>query len=510
MNNYSFVSEDAKSFEVSHPKEGKFKIAKAGLGKTVMNQIRGLPKGFDEGGEADPSDAAQPPATPTPFDTAPAVNTSAQAPDQSPALLQNSAPGQVPLAQQVGVKIDQGGSGNDSRIQTPDYISGINDAFNQIRSGTENEMKAQAAGQGQIAGAYKNFQDQTNDLMAADAAKRNELITEQNGLFNDYKNGKIDPHRLWNNSSTAGKIGAGIGMLLSGMGSGLTGQPNLAMKVIDESINRDIESQKADLGKKETLLSMNFRKLGDLDAATARTAMQLHTAVGAEAARIGATTNNQVLKAQIPEKLGQIQLQAAQYGNQFMQMQLKRDLLSGNIPGATAADVQSRFPELADKMVTLPGTAKTDARGNPVPGTERIAFAPTKEGAAAISSLNAKANELSDLAQQAREFNQSKAGYMGTFSGSANNAEANRIKSALSVKLNDFLNTARDVTPEMKEEAATIVQNPGTIFTTKFNDSMNRLDQIVRASRDSTYQAYIPNYKGQQLKNLEGAPVARK
>jgi hypothetical protein len=55
---------------------------------------------------------------------------------------------------------------------------------------------------------------------------------------------KIDPQRMLHNMNTGGKILTGIGMILSGMGSGTTGQPNLAMGVLNKAIDADIDAQK--------------------------------------------------------------------------------------------------------------------------------------------------------------------------------------------------------------------------------------------------------------------------
>ncbi len=55
--------------------------------------------------------------------------------------------------------------------------------------------------------------------------------------------GKIDPNKYWNDRGTGGRVMAGIGLLLGGVGSGLAGGPNLALKVIQDNIQRDVESQ---------------------------------------------------------------------------------------------------------------------------------------------------------------------------------------------------------------------------------------------------------------------------
>jgi len=56
---------------------------------------------------------------------------------------------------------------------------------------------------------------------------------------------QIDPDRWWNNKSTGGKILAGIGMVLGGMGGGLQGTGrNPAMEVMNKAIDDDMNAQR--------------------------------------------------------------------------------------------------------------------------------------------------------------------------------------------------------------------------------------------------------------------------
>jgi hypothetical protein len=93
----------------------------------------------------------------------------------------------------------------------------------------------------------------------------------------DAANAKIDPELFWKDHS---KIMAGIGMVLSGIGSGLTGQPNLASQYIDSSINRNIEAQKATMQQGNNLYGWELQRYGDArQAETATRAMlQAHYA----------------------------------------------------------------------------------------------------------------------------------------------------------------------------------------------------------------------------------------
>lgn len=54
----------------------------------------------------------------------------------------------------------------------------------------------------------------------------------------------IDPDRYRETMGVSGRTISAIGMLVSGIGAGLTGQPNMAMQVFQRNIDRDIEAQK--------------------------------------------------------------------------------------------------------------------------------------------------------------------------------------------------------------------------------------------------------------------------
>ncbi len=107
---------------------------------------------------------------------------------------------------------------------------------------------------------------------------------------------QIDPERFWNNASTGRKVMAGIGLLLSGIGSGLTGQKNMAMETINKLIDNDIKAQKLNaeqgLAKKKMGLEqvkLNLQKLND---ATSNRLKQ------AQIGKIVADVNNDIAKLQ--------------------------------------------------------------------------------------------------------------------------------------------------------------------------------------------------------------------
>lgn len=92
----------------------------------------------------------------------------------------------------------------------------------------------------------------------------NKLMDESNAVMADYKNGHITPetyHDLFAKKDTLGKIGTVFGLMLSGMGSGLTGQPNAVMGMMDRQIQNDLEAQKNTKEGQRNFLNLSHQML---------------------------------------------------------------------------------------------------------------------------------------------------------------------------------------------------------------------------------------------------------
>jgi hypothetical protein len=122
--------------------------------------------------------------------------------------------------------------------------------------------KARVASDTMLANA-KKMQDQQN----AHAAALGEINSQSDALRKDIMDQKIDPNRLWRDKGAGGQAASLIGIILGGIGSGLTGGPNAALQVIDKQIERDINAQTAELGKKENALSHLMQKYNNLEHA---------------------------------------------------------------------------------------------------------------------------------------------------------------------------------------------------------------------------------------------------
>lgn len=346
---YQIIHEDDKHFKIHNPKDGShFVVAKRGLSQEFIKKAQKLcgggPVKMSDGGEVPSSLSTDAPSAdlsvPQNFIPAGAVGQPTQDPSPMDALnnppsgfwgdvskIGNpntpDAPGMgAPSqpAQEMGIDPGKLVDPSASIVATPkgqtaDSLAGIADrekgALNTMAQAKQTELSQTAKISGDLAAqnqaAMKQLQDAHASIEAENAPLRAAIMNQ-----------KIDPNRLWNSSSTGNKIAASIGLILGGIGAGLTHGPNAALDVMQKAIDRDVDSQKADLGKKQTLYSMNMDRYKNADQAYAATMLNYGNVAKAlidqTAARSGsqsAMSQAQLMGAQIDERLAPIQQKLA-------------------------------------------------------------------------------------------------------------------------------------------------------------------------------------------------------
>lgn len=118
-----------------------------------------------------------------------------------------------------------------------------------------------------------------------------DLHQQFDNVAKEVHEGKIDPNHWWNSKSTGSKIFTAIGMLFSGAGGGIAGHPELASEAINTAISRDIDSQKANLANKNSLLSKYLEMYRSLPEAEAAARLTMNAAaeglINQQAAKLG-------------------------------------------------------------------------------------------------------------------------------------------------------------------------------------------------------------------------------
>lgn len=162
--------------------------------------------------------------------------------------------------------------------QTTGAVPQSSGGYNQMMKGMQDYGQAQA----DMAKAQeKTIQAGIQEMKAAQDAfqmEKSKVQSDIDSAAKEYADGKIEPNRIWQNMGTGQKVATSIGLILGGLSSGLTGKENPAAQYLDKLIDNDIAAQRADLGKKENLLGVLYKKYGNLtDAMNMAKAYQLQT-----------------------------------------------------------------------------------------------------------------------------------------------------------------------------------------------------------------------------------------
>lgn len=135
--------------------------------------------------------------------------------------------------------------------------------------GLDQQAAATAAMGKQQAGAYAQQVKAMQDMQSHYQQEYDNATQESNQAIKDIQDQHIDYNRYLGNMSTGSRIATGIGVLLGGAAQGLNGGSNAALDFLKDNIHRDVETQKAQLGQKQTLYSAYLNKFKNAHDATA-------------------------------------------------------------------------------------------------------------------------------------------------------------------------------------------------------------------------------------------------
>lgn len=367
LSNFKKIHEDIHTATLQHPEGHKIQISKANLSPKLKTDLEKLPKHMADGGETDEGVVAAPVETvgPTgPIDSG--GEQSQMPPDQGQMDLSSNPPEQdnaearSPASAVAGPKNYVIPSAQQNRMpnQSAAPQQGLNaNTLQQMQGGFGLQEKGirQGIAAQQAEGALEAKAAETygNDLQKVHETYQQQLAANNQEIQNtlkDIQNGHIDPDHYINNKSTLGKVSTAIGLILGGIGGGILHQENPAAKFLNENINRDIQSQMADLGKKENMLSAYFKQTGNIRDAMAMTkgfytdlySNQIRQAMAASKSPMAMANGNQMI--------GQLQREKAQ----ALQPMAMRNAILSNLNNANidpAIAVPALVPEHHQKDV---------------------------------------------------------------------------------------------------------------------------------------------------------------
>jgi hypothetical protein len=417
----------------------------------------------------------QPMIEPTPVDpTAPLANV-------APAQQKPLQPAYMDYMQQI--------LGQKPQQISPELPPDMAKAYQEMKGASliDAQAKAEAFKENEL--AYKKAAENLADEEWGFQTKMQSLEDERNRLFNDTQNFKIDPTRIWTNMSTGNKVLAGISILLGGLGQGLTGrQTNPAMDVINNAIDRDIDAQKSELGKKTNLLSVNMQKYGQLRDALSATKMQIMTVlqsqVNQSASKLGtkqAQAAAQMFNADIDLKMAALKQQLAS----SLMMQEKM-----NKPGGiTANDINKLDEKTRELIVPMPPTSGALA--------SNYTFARTPEGRKKIEEAVVSYNQVMPFLQKVQNF--MKEGTTLPLTEKNSMAEMYAAELFLIKKEIGKLGTISGSDIELVEP---LIPQPGKLFDAGEKRKMDLLIQRADDMLNSVYSAYA-GYNRSSLQNIQ-------
>ncbi len=420
-NHYSLAKEHPDSFEIHDGRDNsRFHIAKKDIHPATQIKLMKMQK-FDEGGDVEDESTSEAPA---PQEEAP-EEAAPQAPNVTPQFVPPEA--QMPVNPQAPVVQPGNVNYGAPEVQPPQAQAQV-DPYANVPGYAENlkGIQAQAGVKNEYGQEIQSALNSHTAHMAEQQWKyegeRKRIDDEQSVLQKKLQNGEVDPRRYFKNMNTGQRIASAIGLILGGIGSGLGHTPNMAAEMMNKAVDNDIEAQKMDLGKTNSLLNLNLQKYHNLNTAEAATRLQYNTVLQTQlqAAQNKATTN--LAQAGLQMQLGQLKMQAEQYKQQMALKGVEAQglgyasgeggLPEGREPGALLLD-----PKYREKRVVVNGKAYQ---------------ASDKEGAAKVRDVETLARPVVEGVKRLQELGSDP---LTMVAGTQQNHEAHGLIGDLAVKL---------------------------------------------------------------------------
>jgi hypothetical protein len=398
----SLIDEQENHFTL-HDGNESFPVAKFGLDDTTMGQIRSLPQGYADGGFVMPTEQENmmrgaPSNAAALFggidnvkkqDVGPAIDPyqgiNFLTPDQQSTLGANFPRADAATSTGLGLMgptttyeapaIRMPGS-TPAQTGLPGYLSQTESfmktgqqqqapgmqlggpseytkAFDQMQQGTLMQAQASAEAAKQQAQVYDQQMQELQKTEAARKLQADAVMADINKIQNDVMTQKIDPTRVWSNMSTGNRVLAGISIFLGGVAGGMQGTENRALGIIQDAVNKDIDSQKADIGKKQNMLSLNMAKYNNINDAAAATKAQLLSITQAQINQSAAKMGSKQALASAQVANAQIDLQKAQLINQISTSQAAAQKMAAP-EGLSLQDAQTLPENIRERIVPLP------------------------------------------------------------------------------------------------------------------------------------------------------------
>jgi hypothetical protein len=263
LSEFSLLKDDTESYSIGHPQGRSIQVPKKGLSDKAHAMIKRLKnqQAFPDGGAVQPESSSQDIPYNQLIPQEQAQNASYMTPQDQASIPVDMSPPSPPQGVPASAELNRTspvmGPQNEPQLPEAPGVPNISKPLaaeaESIAGGVAAEKKEGLANEA----AYNTLQKSLKPLQASQADNLTAFQEKDAALFSAMQAGKINPDRYLQNMGTGSKIASSIGMILGGMGSGLTGGPNVAVESLNNAINRDMEAQRNDQSKNMNLWKMN-------------------------------------------------------------------------------------------------------------------------------------------------------------------------------------------------------------------------------------------------------------
>jgi hypothetical protein len=460
LNNFKLHHETDTHYTISHPNGKTLTVEKAGMNEKAKKLIASLnPIKMAKGGEVPMSSMNEDPNSPE---------------NNFGAGAEPVIPSASPMAGPMPTTVEGLPATMPAPTpQTPDMSA----AAPQV-SPMQKSLEAQKAlNQQMVQGAEKLGKEESSlilnnekEIAKIDTPQKTaqDYKVENDNLFKAYQSKTIDPDRYYKNMSTGSKITSAIGMLLSGFGSGVAKQQNMAAKILDDAVEQDIAAQKSDKDTAFNLWKANREKMQDDMSANLATKNQMYAGLKYKLDAAASRFKGQQAGMQAAQLNAALDQKIAENSMKLEALNPSKDVYKNE---------QNYSKRLIGLEMYYPEIAKEEKQ-KLIPGVGVAKVVPTDKDRAAISTSQQLKKDLTELQALATQGT--------TVPGSEADAVNQTKIASVKLKLKDAyqLGVLSGSDLEMLEK---VVADPGAIRTQRAIKQLEATKKSMDGVLNSTY-----------------------
>lgn len=369
-----------------------------------------------------------------------------------------------------------------------DYLKGLKE---QQRAG---EFEAQAirdkgSAQEQSAHDLGEGQDFYHKFYMAKEDFKQGQINEVEKNLADEKTGHINPNNYLENMGTGQKIATVIGLILGGMGSGLTHEENPALKFLNAQIERDVQSQQNNINNKQTLLGAYMKQMGNIQDAEKMTYVFLNEKYASQLDEQAAKASDPIAKARATQAAAIFHQKAGEW-NDSLALQRAKMAATQSLQGGqanTGFNLERLDPEMRKRVVPLP--------------TGGYGLAYDEKEADAVKNSFTNLKNLKSMIQDMRDF-QTKIGR--TFPNSDQDKIAENKREAMILVLNQLHDLKRLNDNEFITNK-NLIPDIGALRQDRAKAQLDNLENLINMKFKAEYENHLEGFNGKAPSSFGGA-----